>query len=145
MAVADGFGAHRDTAPASAVAIEALTPLDTTIPAGDLLNALEDAVGYAGEALRQLAASDPAMEGMGTTLTAMLWSGSQLALVHVGDSRVYLLRGGELFQITHDHTVVQSMVDEGRITPEEAASHPQRSILLRQTSCSPPQAADAAR
>jgi PPM family protein phosphatase len=67
----------------------------------------------------------------GTTVTAMLWSGSQLALVHIGDCRAYLLRDGELFQITHDHTVVQSLLDEGRITPEEAASHPQRSLLLR--------------
>src|SRR2546430_3645777 len=67
----------------------------------------------------------------GTTVTAMLWSGSQLALVHIGDCRAYLLRDGELFQITHDHTVVQSLIDEGRITPEEAASHPQRSLLLR--------------
>lgn len=70
-------------------------------------------------------------EEAGTTLTAMLWTGSQLALVHIGDSRVYLLRDGELFQITHDHTVVQSMVDEGRISPEEAVSHPQRSLLKR--------------
>jgi PPM family protein phosphatase len=61
----------------------------------------------------------------------MLWTGSQLALVHIGDSRVYLLRDGELFQITHDHTMVQSMVDEGRLSPEEAASHPQRSLLVR--------------
>lgn len=61
----------------------------------------------------------------------MLWTGSQLALVHIGDSRVYLLRDGELFQITHDHTMVQSMVDEGRISPEEAVSHPQRSLLIR--------------
>jgi protein phosphatase len=61
----------------------------------------------------------------------MVLSGSQLALVHIGDCRVYLLRGGELFQITHDHTVVQSLLDEGKIRPEEAASHPQRSLLIR--------------
>jgi protein phosphatase len=67
----------------------------------------------------------------GTTVTAMLWSGSELALVHIGDCRAYLLRDGELYQITHDHTVVQSLLDEGRITPEEAVSHPQRSLLLR--------------
>ncbi|MFD0856177.1 PP2C family protein-serine/threonine phosphatase, partial [Actinomadura adrarensis] len=67
----------------------------------------------------------------GTTLTAMLWTGSRLALVHIGDSRAYLLRDGELSQITHDHTFVQMMLDEGRITPDEAASHPSRSLLLR--------------
>jgi len=58
-------------------------------------------------------------------------SGSQLALVHVGDTRAYLLRAGELFQITHDHSVVQALLDEGKITPEEAESHPQQSLLLR--------------
>ena len=68
---------------------------------------------------------------MGTTLTALLWSGSQLGLVHIGDSRAYLVRDGEVFQITHDHTMVQSLLDDGKITAEEAASHPQRSLLLR--------------
>jgi Protein phosphatase 2C len=88
----------------------------------------KDAVRRAGPALRDLGAADP---DTGTTLTAMLWSGSQLALVHVGDTRAYLLRDGELFQITHDHSVVQALLDEGKITPEEADSHPQRSLLLR--------------
>jgi len=110
---------------ASAAVIEALKPLEAALPAGNLLNAMEDAVQQAGVAL---ADADP---GTGTTLTAMLWSGSQLALVHVGDTRAYLLRAGELFQITHDHSVVQALLDEGKITPEEAESHPQRSLLLR--------------
>ena len=64
----------------------------------------------------------------------MVWTGSQLALVHIGDSRAYLLRDGELFRITHDHTLVQSMIDEGRLTQEEAASHPDRALLLRASS-----------
>ena len=81
--------------------------------------------------MQDIAAGDPAQGGSGTTLTAMLWSGSQLALVHVGDTRAYLLRGGELFQITHDHTVVQSLIDQGRLTAEEALSHPERALLLR--------------
>jgi protein phosphatase len=131
LAVADGFGPAGAATPASAVAIEALKPLDAAVPAGDLLNALQDAVHDANAAVRDLGASDPALGGVGTTLTAMLWAGSRLALVHIGDSRVYLLRDGELFQITHDHSVVQSLMDEGRLTPEEALSHPQRSILLR--------------
>jgi protein phosphatase len=75
--------------------------------------------------------ANPALHGMGTTLTALLWSGSQLGLAHIGDSRAYLVRDGEVFQITQDHTLVQSLIDEGKITAEEAASHPQRLLLLR--------------
>jgi protein phosphatase len=116
LAVADGMGAGGEAA--SAAVIEALKPLEAALPAGNLLNAMEDAVRQVGVAL---ADADP---GTGTTLTAMLWSGSQLALVHVGDTRAYLLRAGELFQITHDHSVVQALLDAGKITPEEAESHP---------------------
>ena len=131
LAVADGLGGHAGGEIASAAAIDALRPLDAELPAGDLLNALEHAVHQANDAMRHIAESDPSLRGLGTTLTAMLWSGSQLALVHIGDSRAYLLRDGDLFQITHDHTLVQTLVDEGRLSPEEAASHPQRSLLLR--------------
>jgi serine/threonine protein phosphatase PrpC len=131
LAVADGFGGHGRGKPASAAAIEALRPLDSGVPAGDLLNALDRAVHEADDALQGIVESDPSLEGMGTTLTALLWSGSRLALVHVGDSRAYVLRDGELFQITDDHTYVQSLIDEGRLSPAEAASHPQRSLLLR--------------
>jgi protein phosphatase len=92
---------------------------------------MSDAVSAATASLRERAESDPEFAGSGSTLTAMLLSGSQLALVHIGDTRAYLLRDGGLFQITHDHSVVQSMIDAGRLTPEEASSHPQRSLLLR--------------
>ncbi|MFD9073963.1 protein phosphatase 2C domain-containing protein [Streptomyces lasiicapitis] len=136
LAVADGYGSRG--APASAAAVDALKHLETdTIPAGSLLNVLEDAVEQAKHAVHDAAeagsstGASSSTEGGGTTLTAMLWTGSQLALVHIGDSRVCLLRDGELFQITHDHTMVQTMVDEGRLSPEEAASHPQRSLLVR--------------
>jgi serine/threonine protein phosphatase PrpC len=129
LAVADGMGAVGDLA--SAAAINALKPLEATAGAGDLLNALDLAAEQAGAAVHHIAAADPSRTGSGTTLTAMLWSGSRLALVHIGDTRAYLLRGGELFQITNDHTVVQSLIDEGRLTAEEAISHPQRSLLLR--------------
>ena len=61
----------------------------------------------------------------------MLWSGSQAALVHIGDGRAYLLRGGELSQLTQDHTYVQSLVDQGKLAPDEAASHPERALLVR--------------
>ncbi|MEV0220581.1 MerR family transcriptional regulator [Streptomyces sp. NPDC050704] len=127
LAVADGFGPGG--APASAAAVEALKFLDREpLAAGRVLNLLEDAVQGATQAVRDVAG--PADED-GTTLTAMVWTGSQLALVHIGDSRAYLLRDGGLFLITHDHTVVQSMIDEGRLTPEEATAHPQRSLLLK--------------
>ena len=129
LAVADGMGSGG--ARASAAVIDALKPLDASLPAGDLINALEQAVEQASATVGALGEAGPGSGQTGTTVTAMLWSGSQLALVHIGDCRAYLLRDGELFQITHDHTVVQSLLDEGRITPEEAASHPQRSLLLR--------------
>lgn len=129
LAVADGMGPGGDVA--SAAVIDALRPLELASSAGDLLNALSDAVSAATESLRSRGEEDPEFAGSGSTLTAMVWSGSQLALVHIGDSRAYLLRDGGLFQITHDHSVVQSMIDAGRITPEEASSHPQRSLLLR--------------
>jgi PPM family protein phosphatase len=121
--------------------IEALRPLDTQVPAGELLNALDHAVRLAARKLSSMVQSDPALSGMGTTLTALLWSGSQLALVHIGDSRAYLVRDREVFQITNDHTLVQSLLDDGKITAAEVASHPQRSLILRalvaQGSCEP--------
>ncbi|MEU9957109.1 MerR family transcriptional regulator [Streptomyces sp. NPDC050982] len=127
LAVADGFGSGG--APASSAAVEALKFLDhEPLPAGSVLNLLEDAVQGATQAVQEVAG--PTAE-IGTTLTAMVWTGSQLALVHIGDSRAYLLRDGGLFRITHDHTMVQSMLDEGRLTPEEATAHPQRALLLK--------------
>ncbi|MEV0122148.1 MerR family transcriptional regulator [Streptomyces sp. NPDC050703] len=130
LAVADGCGSRG--APAGAAAVDALKHLETDgIPAGNLLNVLEDVVDRAKQAVHDVTGGGTSPEYTGTTLTAMLWTGSQLALVHIGDSRVYLLRDGEMFQITHDHTMVQSMVDEGRLSPEEAASHPERSLLVR--------------
>jgi len=131
LAVADGLGGHAAGEVASAAAIEALRSLDTDVPAGELLNVLERAVRQANATLHDMVEADPSLLGMGTTLTGIMWSGSQLGLVHIGDSRAYLLRDGELFQITHDHTVVQSLLDDGRITEEEATSHPQRSMLLK--------------
>lgn len=136
LAVADGYG--DGGAPASAAAVDALKYLEADgVPAGGLLDVLADAVEQAeravhGAVLAGGGAGDTGDTGdTGTTLTAMLWTGSQLALVHIGDCRAYLLREGELFRITHDHTVVQTMIDEGRIGAEEAASHPQRSMLVR--------------
>ena len=131
LAVADGMGGHAAGEVASAVAISTLTDLDEDLPASDLLHALADAVTRANHILHDMVAADPSIGGMGTTLTAMLWSGTRVALCHIGDSRAYVLSGGEFVQITHDHTLVQSLVDDGRISPDEAATHPQRSLLLR--------------
>ncbi|MFF7328907.1 MerR family transcriptional regulator [Streptomyces sp. NPDC008150] len=128
LAVADGFGTAG--APASTAAVTALRTLERAdLPAGEVLNLLKDTVRDAARTVEGLA--DGPDGTAGTTLTALLWTGSRLALVHIGDSRAYLLRDGGLFRITHDHTVVQSLIDEGRLTPEEAATHPQRSLLLR--------------
>ncbi|MFD4024737.1 MerR family transcriptional regulator [Streptomyces sp. NPDC058576] len=134
LAVADGFG--EGGAEASAAAIEALKPSawgarDGALSAAELLNALEDTADSAARAVRDAVAPCAAPDGSGTTLTAMLWTGSRLGLVHIGDSRAYLLRGGELFRITHDHSLVQSMIDDGSLSREEAASHPGPALLLK--------------
>ncbi|MBA8827632.1 protein phosphatase [Saccharopolyspora lacisalsi] len=131
LALADGMGGHAAGEVASKVVIAALAPLDDDEPGDDLLGDLRDAMVSGNSAISDLVASDPELDGMGTTLTAVLFAGSRLGLVHVGDSRAYMVRDGELSQITHDDTFVQSLIDEGRITEEEAANHPQRSLLLR--------------
>ncbi|TKJ26430.1 protein phosphatase 2C domain-containing protein [Blastococcus sp. CCUG 61487] len=131
LAVADGMGGHAAGDVASKVVIAALQHLDDDAPSGDMLQALREAVFEGSEHLREVIRDSPQLEGMGTTLTAILFAGGRLALCHVGDSRAYLLRDGEFTQITHDDTFVQTLIDDGRITPEEANSHPQRSLLLR--------------
>ncbi|MFD8940530.1 PP2C family protein-serine/threonine phosphatase [Streptomyces californicus] len=134
LAVADGFGERG--AEASAAAIEALKPSargvgESGLSAADLLNTLEDTADSVSRAVREAVAPGAAPDGSGTTLTAMLWTGSRLGLVHIGDSRAYLLRGGGLYRITHDHSLVQAMIDDGSLSPEEAASHPERALLLK--------------
>jgi serine/threonine protein phosphatase PrpC len=131
LAVADGMGGHAAGEVASSAAIATISKLDAEYSQADLVQVLADAVVNANMRLQEMIYSDPSTEGMGTTLTAMLWSGSHAAICHIGDSRAYLLRDGRLYQITHDHTLVQSLVDEGRITEDDVATHPQRSLLLR--------------
>jgi protein phosphatase len=131
LAVADGMGGHAAGEVASSVALATLSTLEDDVPSTELLDALATAVNQANDAINDMVEKHPQLDGMGTTLTAMLWSGRRLGLVHVGDSRAYLLRDGVLLQITHDHTFVQQLQDEGRITAAEAAVHPQRSLLLR--------------
>ncbi|WP_434742300.1 PP2C family protein-serine/threonine phosphatase [Micromonospora sp. SH-82] len=131
LAVADGMGGMAAGDVASNIVIGALAPLDEDVPGDALVDALRSAVGTANQQLRDTVDANPQMEGMGTTLTATLFSGSKLGMVHIGDSRAYLLRNGEFAQITKDDTYVQMLVDEGRISAEEASSHPQRSLLTR--------------
>jgi PPM family protein phosphatase len=131
LAVADGMGGHAAGEVASAVAIGSLADLDDDMPPSELQIALSTAVAHANQILHDMVSADPSITGMGTTLTAMLWSDNKVALCHIGDSRAYVLSGGQFQQITHDHTLVQSLVDDGRISPDEAATHPQRSLLLR--------------
>jgi PPM family protein phosphatase len=116
---------------ASKLVIAALVPLDDDEPGDDLLGELAEATAQGNDAITELVNEEPDLDGMGTTLTAVLFAGSRLGMVHVGDSRAYLFREGVLTQITRDDTFVQSLIDEGRITEDEAASHPQRSLLLR--------------
>ena len=131
LALADGMGGHAAGEVASQLVIAALAHLDDDEPGGDLLKKLNDAVHEGNSAIAAHVEADPELEGMGTTLTAILFAGGRLGLVHIGDSRGYLLRDGELNQITKDDTFVQTLVDEGRITAEEAHSHPQRSLIMR--------------
>ncbi|MCY7343924.1 MAG: protein phosphatase 2C domain-containing protein [Pseudonocardia sp.] len=131
LALADGMGGHAAGEVASSLVISALAPLDDDDPGDDLLAELRDATVEGNAAITRHVTDAPDLEGMGTTLTAILFAGSRLGLVHVGDSRAYQLREGVFSQITKDDTFVQSLIDEGRITEEDAHTHPQRSLLLR--------------
>jgi PPM family protein phosphatase len=131
LAVADGMGGMAAGDVASNIVIAAMAPLDEDVPGDAMVDALRHAVGSANQTLRDTVDANPQLEGMGTTLTAVLFSGSKFGMVHIGDSRAYLLRNGEFAQITKDDTYVQMLVDEGRVSPEEASSHPQRSLLTR--------------
>ncbi|MGW9372967.1 caspase, EACC1-associated type [Streptomyces xanthophaeus] len=131
LAIADGMGGQAAGEVASSEVISTLVQLDDDVPGSDILTSLATAVQRANDQLRVMVEEDPQLAGMGTTLTALLWSGQRLGVVHVGDSRAYLLRDGILTQITKDHTLVQRLVDDGRITEEEATTHPERGVLLR--------------
>lgn len=126
VAVADGMGGHRGGEVASATALESLR---ASISAGQ---PLREAIMGANDAVLEKSVSDQQLYGMGTTLTAgTLGADGNLVIGHVGDSRAYLLRDGELRQITNDHSLVEEMVRGGELTPEQAESHPQRSIITR--------------
>lgn len=130
LVIADGMGGAAAGEVASSEAMHVIRKLDRDLE-GDAIEALAGAVSRANDRLGELIEEDPAIEGMGTTLDALLWDGKKFAMAHIGDSRAYRLRSGKLTQISDDHTFVQSLVDEGRLTPDEARHHPHRSLILR--------------
>jgi protein phosphatase len=132
LLLADGMGGAAAGEVASAAAVQVIRRLDTaTITGEDMIEALAGAVHRANERLSELVEEDPEREGMGSTVTALMFDGQQLGLAHLGDSRAYRMRDGRLQQLSHDHTFVQSLVDEGRISQEEAFTHPHRNLILR--------------
>ncbi len=131
LVVADGMGGHAGGDVASSIAVGELSGLDGESHGSDALQHLEQATRKAHEQLLRRVDAEPDLAGMGTTVTALLRSGNRLALLHIGDSRAYLLRDGEFSQVTTDHTFVQRLVDEGKITAEEAEHHPQRNVIMR--------------
>ncbi len=131
MVIADGMGGHAAGDVASRLVVAAFVDLDELPLGGDMVRPLAEATREGNAAIAEMVDENPALDGMGTTLTALLFDGPVVALAHVGDSRAYLYRNGVLHQISHDDTFVQSLVDDGRITADEAAHHPQRSLLLR--------------
>jgi protein phosphatase len=131
LVLADGMGGPAGGDIASSVAVAHLAPLDDTHGADELLGLLRHAIADAHADLVARSTADPDLAGLGTTCIALLRTGSKLAMVHIGDSRAYLLRDGELTQVTTDHTFVQYLVSTGRLTEEEAERHPQRNMILR--------------
>lgn len=132
VAVADGVGGLPAGELASDIAVRSLAALDTAAPGGGgPLGALRDAVAAASARIRETVEANPAVEGMSTTLTAMLVADDELAIVHIGDSRGYLWRSGKLTLLTRDDTYVQGLVDQGVISLEQARVHPHRSLVTQ--------------
>jgi len=130
LVIADGVGGAARGDVASSTAVHILRRLDAPAP-DDMLEALAGAIHRAHDRIAELVDDDPDLEGTSTTVTAALFDGARIAVGHIGDSRGYLLRDGTLSQLTQDHTFVQSLIDEGRITEDEARVHPHRNLILR--------------
>jgi len=130
FAVADGLGGHRAGEVASDLALGSVRALDQA-EARAAAKGVAEAVRKGNRAVHDRAETDDSLRGMGTTMTAVVISGNTAFIAHVGDSRCYLIRGGAITQLSRDHTLVARMVSEGRLTPEQAEAHPQRSVLTR--------------
>ncbi len=130
LIVADGMGGHvaGELASATVTAILAGLPIADS---EDVLTQLADAVDEAQLEMRHIIAERPDFQGMGTTVTVVCWQGDRASIAHVGDSRAYMLRNGELLRLTKDHTYVQTLVDAGQITEEQAHTHRRRNLLIR--------------
>lgn len=132
LVLADGMGGHAAGDVASSMIVGHLAPLDgQSIGADTALPTLEKSIREANDRLLAAMREDPELAGMGSTTIAMLRTGNKLAMAHIGDSRAFLLRDGTFSQITKDHSFVQQLVDEERITADEALDHPQRSLVTR--------------
>ena len=136
IAVADGMGGHAGGEVASAIAINSLVELLSVLDSTEIdLDSKDDLfvnITHQIDAkILQSSKDDPELSGMGTTLTALNISENNVGLLHVGDSRCYRYRDKKLEQLSIDHTVMQELIDQGRLSPDEVASHPQRSLLTQ--------------
>jgi serine/threonine protein phosphatase PrpC len=132
LMVADGMGGHAAGELASAMAVATFAEIaEEEIPEGEVLTTLNLGIGTLTQRIGDVIVADPSNQGMGTTVTGMYWNGDRVGIVHVGDSRAYRLRDGQLDQVTKDHTYVQTLVDSGEISAEAAAVHPRRNLLIR--------------
>ena len=136
IAVADGMGGHAGGEVASSVAINTLSEIAPTFTSENIdLDSASDlylnSLHTIDAQIRAVASDEPALAGMGTTLTSLFISGSEVSLLHIGDSRAYRLRGNSLEQLSADHTVLQELLDKGVISESEAQVHPQRSMLTQ--------------
>ncbi|MDR7253016.1 protein phosphatase [Nocardioides sp. BE266] len=130
LTVCDGVGGAVRGDLASSTAVQALRKLDQQ-PDEDILGQVAGAIHRADDRIAELVEEDPGLNGTSTTATVALFDGTRFGLGHIGDSRAYLYRRGEMRQLTHDHTFVQSLIDEGRITEEQSRSHPHRNLILK--------------
>ncbi len=132
LLVTDGMGGAAAGDLASAVAAQEAARSDQRAADGEeMLERMAGMIARANTKLTELIEEDLELDGMGTTFCGAMFNGTQFGLAHIGDSRGYLLRDGELTQLTHDHSWVQSLLDDGKITPEQAATHPHRSLILK--------------
>ncbi|MHB8468409.1 MAG: Stp1/IreP family PP2C-type Ser/Thr phosphatase [Gaiellaceae bacterium] len=135
FAVADGMGGAQAGEVASKLAAAALEETDPGTIAGP--ERLEALIQEANRRVHERSTADPATSGMGTTMTVALVAETKVIIAHVGDSRAYLVRGGKLEQVTEDHSLVNELLKSGKLSPEEAETHPQRSVITRAVGTDP--------